>query len=259
MAVSRELGRQSPLPRSAAVREQASKYAFPEMLVSAIRKVMKEKGLTKLPSIRDFEKMVSFCYFLAFASFRNQLAVRVRLLGCWFSAVWKTKKGKGLTKLPSISNFETVRAFVPVFCPSFFIWSSAVPNVRFVSAIREEIKEKDISKLPSIRDFGKTARLSLNFPSWEPPLRVCTPHLSDAFSEMLVGGVQNLMEEKGSTKQASMRDFEQVVTAVSFPFLHIQCAVRVLICLLRCWSAQPQRDEKQGLTKRPSIRASKSW
>jgi hypothetical protein len=61
MAVSRELGRQSPLPRSAAVREQASKYAFPEMLVSAIRKVMKEKGLTKLPSIRDFEKMVSFC------------------------------------------------------------------------------------------------------------------------------------------------------------------------------------------------------
>jgi hypothetical protein len=139
-----------------------------------------------------------------------------------------------------------VRAFVPAFCPSFFIWSSAVPNVRFVSAIREEMKQKDISKLPSIRDFGKTARLSLNFPSWEPPLRVCTSHLSDAFCEMLVGGVQNLMEEKGSTKRASIRDFEQVVTAVSFPFLHIQCAVRVLRCLLRCWSAQPQRDEKTG-------------
>jgi hypothetical protein len=52
-------GRQSPLPQSAAVREQASTNAFPEMLVSAIRKVVKEKGLTKLPSIRDFENMVS--------------------------------------------------------------------------------------------------------------------------------------------------------------------------------------------------------
>lgn len=52
------LGRQSP-PQSAAVREQASTNAFPEMLVSAIQKVMKEKGLSKQPSIRDFENMVS--------------------------------------------------------------------------------------------------------------------------------------------------------------------------------------------------------
>jgi hypothetical protein len=47
-------------------------------------------------------------------------------------------------------------------------------------------KGEGIPKVPSIRDFEKTVRLSLDFLSWEPPLRVCTPHPPDAFGERLV-------------------------------------------------------------------------
>lgn len=59
-AVARELGRQtcSRLPESFFRLGESSKYAFPEMLIAAVRKVMEEKNLTKLPSIRDFKQMV---------------------------------------------------------------------------------------------------------------------------------------------------------------------------------------------------------
>ncbi|GAQ86131.1 hypothetical protein KFL_002720045 [Klebsormidium nitens] len=77
-AVGRELGRQTPprLPEGAPrLREQSSKYAFPEMLVSAIRKVMKEKNLTKLPSIRDFKEMGRNDIVLGFRRHGGVLAV----------------------------------------------------------------------------------------------------------------------------------------------------------------------------------------